>query len=272
MQIKEITNAIEKYAPLQLQESYDNSGIQVGDVEQDVKGVLLCIDITEAVINEAIVKNDNLIISHHPLLFHGMKKITPDDYIGRCVIKAIEHHIVLYASHTNMDKTFHGVSFQTAEKLGIETESTITEDGKIQNGEEEYSYGLGIIGHLKKSEDALSYLQRIKKILNIGCIKHTDIPNGREVQRIAICGGSGAEFIKSVNNERVDLYLTSDIKYHDYFFNSDHGMIIADIGHYESEQFTKEIFYNIISGLLSKNNVKFAVDYSDIQSNPIRYI
>ncbi|MGL4804761.1 MAG: Nif3-like dinuclear metal center hexameric protein, partial [Bacteroidales bacterium] len=99
MQIRDILNVIEAYAPLALQESYDNCGVQVGNDRTDVTGVLIAIDITEDLIDEAIAKNCNLIVAHHPLIFKGVKKLTGKDYIERCIIKAIKHDIVLYAAH-----------------------------------------------------------------------------------------------------------------------------------------------------------------------------
>ncbi|MGL5772186.1 MAG: Nif3-like dinuclear metal center hexameric protein, partial [Bacteroidales bacterium] len=119
MQIRDILNVIEAYAPLALQESYDNCGVQVGNDRTDVTGVLIAIDITEDLIDEAIAKNCNLIVAHHPLIFKGVKKLTGKDYIERCIIKAIKHDIVLYAAHTNLDNVKTGVSFRMAEKLGL---------------------------------------------------------------------------------------------------------------------------------------------------------
>lgn len=261
MKIREITTQIEDFAPLKYQESYDNSGIQVGDVNQEVKGVLLCIDITEEVVDEALRKGCNLIISHHPLIFGGIKKITPDTYIARTIIKAIENHIVLYSSHTNMDKAPHGVNYQIAQKLGINVEKMLEKEKDGSN------FGLGIVGELNQEEDALQFLERVKEIIHIGCIRHTEIPQGKKVKRIALCGGSGFEFLPLAIKEKADIYLTGDLKYHQ-FFEADGQIIIADFGHFESEQFTKDIFYEIVS----KNNANFAIYFSDSKTNPINYI
>ncbi|NBX27725.1 MAG: Nif3-like dinuclear metal center hexameric protein, partial [Chitinophagia bacterium] len=118
--VKTMTQAIEQMAPLAWQESYDNSGLQVGDPHMDVKGVLLCLDITEAIIEEAIAKNCNLIIAHHPLLFSGLKSITGSTYVERIVMKALQHNIALYAAHTNLDNWKQGVNAKIAEKLGLQ--------------------------------------------------------------------------------------------------------------------------------------------------------
>lgn len=120
IKISNVINAIENYAPLKLQDDYDNSGLQVGNVNQILTGILLCIDVTEKVVEEAIDLNCNLIVAHHPLLFRPLKKLTHETYIERCVIEACRNDIVLYASHTNLDNAAGGVSFKIAEKLELE--------------------------------------------------------------------------------------------------------------------------------------------------------
>ncbi|GBU08268.1 GTP cyclohydrolase 1 type 2 [Bacteroidales bacterium] len=120
MKIKEIIKEIEAFAPLSLQDSYDNSGIQVGNVEQVLSGCLLCLDITEEVIEEALELECNLIISHHPLIFRALKSLTGKSYIERCIQKACKHDLVIYAAHTNLDNAYKGVSFRIAEKIGLQ--------------------------------------------------------------------------------------------------------------------------------------------------------
>ncbi|MCB9018563.1 MAG: Nif3-like dinuclear metal center hexameric protein [Prevotellaceae bacterium] len=364
MKIKEITDLIEEYAPLCYQESYDNSGMQIGDKEATIKGILLTIDVTEEVINEAIEKGCNLILAHHPLIFGKIKKITGHDHVERCIIKAIKHDIAIYASHTNMDKMKNGVSARLADKLGLkdceilapETDClfkliTFTPDSHAENvrqalfaigaggigkydkcsygsegigtfrandgcqpfvgeiGEyhqekeikievilkkeiigkaiaaliaahpyEEPAYdifklhneyngvGLGIIGNLPEKVKTLPFLKEIKERLQIGAIRYTT-PTKDWIQRIALCGGSGAEFINTAIAKGADLYISGDFKYHQ-LFDAENKITIADVGHFESEQFTKEIFFEIVS----KNNPKFAIQFSDYKTNPINYI
>lgn len=265
MKIKEIIHEIENFAPLKFQESYDNSGVQVGDTTREAVGVLLCVDVTEAVLEEAIEKNCNLIISHHPLIFSGIKKIIPDNGIGKIIFKAIENHITIYSSHTNMDKAPKGVSYQTAAKLGVIVEKPLVPE------KEDERFGLGIIGELPKEMKMVDFLEKTKKILNLGNIRHSEIPQDKTVKKIALCGGSAFEFYKEAIAAGADLYLTADIKYHQYF-EPENRIILADIGHYESEQFVKEIFYDIVSGLNSKINAKFALLFSERPSNPINYL
>lgn len=262
MKINEITALIEEYAPLDYQESYDNCGMQVGDSEQEIKGVLITLDVTEEVIEEAIRKECNLIISHHPLIFRGQKRLCGLTSIERCVMKAIKNDIAIYSSHTCMDKAAKGVSAKMAEKIGlIDVRPLETE---CHGGEE---IGLGVIASLPQEEDATTFLKRVKNIFQVGCIRHTRIEQNKKVKVVALCGGSAFEFMETAIQKSADIYLTADVKYHQ-FFETEGRIILADIGHFESEQYTKEIFY----GIISKINPKFAVYISESKTNPINYL
>ncbi len=265
MRIQEIIDAIEEFAPLKYQESYDNSGLQVGDPTQEVKGVHICVDITEEVLDKAIEEGCNVVISHHPLLFHGVKKISPIDPTGRVLVKAIKHDITLYSSHTNMDSAPGGVSYRTAEKLGIRVEKPLVVNEKNER------FGLGVVGILSEPEDAVFFLKRVKETLQLGVLRHTLIEEGKKVERVALCGGSAFEFYVDAIAEKADIYLTADVKYHQ-FFEPNGKLILADIGHYESEQYVKDIFYEIVNGLVSKNNAKFALHFSGYENNPVKYL
>lgn len=120
MKIKEILHAIEQIAPIPLQEGFDNSGIQIGDIYQEAKGAIVCIDVTEAVLDEAISLGCNLIISHHPLAFRSFKSLTGKNYVERCMIKACKHDIVVYAAHTNLDNASNGINQYLANKLNLQ--------------------------------------------------------------------------------------------------------------------------------------------------------
>ena len=119
MKIKEIVNALEIFAPLPLQDGFDNAGLQIGLTDAEATGALLCLDVTEAVVDEAITLGYNLIVSHHPLIFKGYKSITGRDYVERCIMKAIKNDIVIFSMHTNLDNAPQGVNFKIAEKIGL---------------------------------------------------------------------------------------------------------------------------------------------------------
>ena len=119
MKIKQIVSALERFAPLPLQDGFDNAGLQIGLTEAEATGALLCLDVTEAVLDEAIALGYNLVISHHPLIFKGYKSITGKDYLERCILKAIKNDIVIYSAHTNLDNAQGGVNYKIAEKIGL---------------------------------------------------------------------------------------------------------------------------------------------------------
>ena len=261
MYIKEIISLIEAYAPLKLQASFDNSGLLCGDSERELTSILLCIDVTEEVVKEAIDKGHNLIISHHPLIFSGLKHITPTTYVERCVIDAIKHDITIYAAHTNMDVVANGVSGRMADKLDLHHRQILQPEGDPMDGN-----GFGIIGELQQPVESMAFLQQVKEIFRCDRLRYTT-PHTSSIQRVAVCGGAGASFFKQALAGQADIYISGDFKYHDFFL-TENRIMIADIGHYESEQFTKEIFYEILTKKISK----FAVQFSEINTNPIKYL
>lgn len=364
MLVKDISNIIESFAPLALQESYDNAGLLVGSSSMEVNGVLLCLDVTEEVIEEAISLKTNLIISHHPLIFDRLKKITGQNAEQRCVIKAIKNDIAIYAAHTNIDNVLEGVNGKIADKIGLinrrilqpkqgsllklatfvpklhvqRVREAIFEAGggaignydacsfnvegygsfrpnsnahpfvgelnkihyedevkievilpdfiqdKVVNSMiiahpyEEPAYdliplnnsnkavGAGILGELPEPVDEKEFLDRIKKILNISVIRHTNFL-GNKIKNVAICGGAGSFLLQDAIIAGADIFISADFKYHE-FFKAENKILIADAGHFETEQFTKEIFYEIIQ----KKLPTFAVHISKINTNPIIYL
>ena len=265
MKIKEIVSALERFAPLPLQDGFDNAGLQIGLTEAEATGALLCLDVTEAVLDEAIATGCNLVISHHPLLFKGYKSITGKDYVERCIIKAIQNGIVVYSAHTNLDNAPGGVNFKIAEKIGLTNVQIL--DPKVNqthNGEE--AVGAGVVGELKEPETELGFLKRIKRTFEVGCLKHNKL-SGREIQKVALCGGSGSFLLPQAIASGADVFITGEIKYHDYFGHEEE-ILMVEIGHYESEQYTKEIFHSIIRELFPN----FLLLSSKVNTNPIKYL
>lgn len=251
----DIARIIEEFAPLDIQETWDNSGMQIDNNNAEISAVLLCIDVTEEVVDEAIEKGCGMIISHHPLLFSGLKRIDNGNYISRCALKAIKNDIAIYAAHTNMDKVADGVSGIMCKKLGLSECEILDENG---NGT-----GLGMYGEFPAPIDENEFLHLVKSTFKTKCIKHSAL-TGRKIKKVALCGGSGAEFINKAMEAKADAYISADMKYHE-FFKAEKRMLIADIGHYESEQYTKEIFFE----LLSKNIDNFVVLFSEKDCNPV---
>jgi len=364
MKIKTISDFLEETFPVAYQEDFDNSGLLIGDPSQEIRRALVCLDVTEAIIDEAITEGCNLIISHHPLIFTGLKKITGQTYLERVVQKAILNKIGIYAIHTNLDNHAEGLNRLLAEKLGLsgikilrpkkdtlrklvtfcphdhadKVRTAMFEAGAGRIGEydscsyntsgegsfraidganpfvgnmnelhfekelkieaiypvyleqhiiksmveahpyEEVAYdilllgnenkyiGSGVTGALAGEIVAREFLEKVKTVCELPFIKYSG--NDKDmVSRVALCGGSGSFLIKDAIKAGADIFLTADLKYHDYFI-PEGKMILADIGHYESEQFSKDL----IAQILVKKFPNFAVLKSKEDTNPVNYL
>ncbi|MGC9343546.1 MAG: Nif3-like dinuclear metal center hexameric protein [Bacteroidales bacterium] len=364
MQLKEIINYFEEIAPFSLQESYDNSGIQIGNPATEVKSAILCIDVTENVITEAVKNSCDLIISHHPLLFGGIKKITGQTMTERIIEQAIRNDISIISLHTNIDAVMNGVNARICDKLGLKNRKVLSPvEGKLmklaffvpranaeevsnavfkegagvignydscsfnlegkgsfragegtnpyvgEKGEvhfeeeirvetimpshlknrviesliqahpyEEVAYdvyplenkweqaGMGMTGEMDEEMEEHEFLNALKAVFNAGCVKYTSLLN-KKIKKVAVCGGSGSFLLNKAIASKSDVFVSADFKYHQ-FFEAEGKILIADIGHYESEQFTKELFYEN----LTKKFPKFAVRLSEVNTNPINYL
>jgi dinuclear metal center YbgI/SA1388 family protein len=266
MKIKEICDAIEQYAPLRLQEEWDNAGIQVGDPEAPITGVLLCTDATEAVVAEAIERGYNLVISHHPLIFRGLKKIMGRTPVERTVAMAIKHDITIYSAHTNMDSAWQGVSFRMADKIGMTNVQFLDDNQVAPYGEPHCEVaGCGVVGDIEPMP-AREVLQRVKQAFEVGAVRYSG-DGDCMVSRVALCGGAGSFLLDKAVAMGAQLYVTADMRYHD-FLDNNQRIVVADIGHYESEHFTKEIFLEIIQ----KKSPTFAVAFAKNEINQVNYL
>lgn len=266
MKIKEIISALERFAPLPLQESYDNAGLQVGlTAEQEASGALLCLDVTEEVIREAIDLGCNLIISHHPLLFRPLRQVTERTQVERCVRLAIQNDITIYAAHTNLDNAEDGVNYRIAEKLGL-VDVAMMQRHTMSVGERHVVAGSGLIGYLPAAEDSLAFLQRVKDVFHIEALQHNELL-GRPIQSVALCGGAGAFMLDEAIRLEADAFLTGEMSYHQ-FFGHEQEIQIAVMGHYQSEQYTKEIFYQIIGDRWPE----LPLFMTNVDTNPIQYL
>jgi len=233
--LREIINSIESVAPRSAQEEWDNSGMQVGDTGRDIQSVLLTTDVTTDVVNEAIELGCQLIISHHPLLFHGLKQVCGQTSQARIVETAIKHDIAIYSAHTNLDSVPGGINTRLAEKIGLTDIRLLTESG------------LGAIGLLPEPVSYLDLIGHIHDIFQCTYVRYTQ-PQKEQIQTVALCGGSGAEFIEEAIAQGADVYITADCKYHE-FQDADGRIGLIDIDHWISEQHAREIFRDILKPL-----------------------
>jgi len=256
MKIREVIDALESFAPLPLQDDYDNSGLQVGTTETEVSGVLLCLDVTRQVVDEAINNGCNMIISHHPLLFRPLKRLT-DDSIGSIVMSAVRVGITIYASHTNLDNAYKGVNMRIANVLGLTDVKPLDEqpDGN----------GAGIIGRFPKQMTENQLLSLVKEKFGVTCIRHNG-ELGRPIKLMAVCGGSGAFLTDKAVASGADAFMTGEIGYH-RFFGYDGTIKLIEAGHFESEQFTVDLLADILKEAFPELRVLKTVN----KTNPINY-
>ena len=265
MQIKAFIKSLEEWAPLQFQESYDNAGLIVGDPEANCTGILCSLDCTEAVIEEAIQKGCNLIVSHHPIIFKGIKQFSGDHYVNRTVLKAIHLNIALYAIHTNLDNMIHGVNSTLADRLHLGNRRILAPiPGQLDaNGQ---PVGAGIVGELPLETEPEAFIRWVKEQLKLEVIKHTQLLD-KKLITIALCGGSGSFLLDQIKDQNIDCFITSDLKYHD-FFEADGKYLLMDIGHGESEHFVPAL----IVDYLKRKFLTFAVLESEVKTQPISYL
>lgn len=260
MKIREITTVIEQFAPLNLQESYDNAGLIVGQLEDEVHGALLAVDVTEEVLDEAEREGCNLIITHHPIIFHPLKRFNSADAVQRCVERAIRQGIALYACHTNLDSTYGGMSWYLAKLLEVGSLRV------LEPSASDPQVGFGVVGELSEPIDTQTFMRQVQQKLGLQVIRYSAIVSP-EVQRIAVCTGAGASLIAAARRAAADLYLTADLKYND-FMAPDRALTVADIGHFESEYCAIQLLFDI----LSKKMITFAVRKSKHSCNPVNYL
>ena len=244
MLLRAIINSIESVAPRSAQEEWDNSGMQVGDTGRDIQSVLLTTDITEAVVTEAVERGCQLIISHHPLLFHGLKQVCGQTPQARVVEMAIKHNIAIYSAHTSLDSVVGGINTRLADKLGITDYRILIPN--TQNTPMNPT-GIGVIGRLPAPMSYADFIAHVHDTLDCTYVRYTR-PHDETIQTVALCGGSGAEFIESAIEQGADVYLTADCKYHE--FQDAEGRIgLIDIDHWCSEHHAREIFRDILAPL-----------------------
>ena len=258
--IGDIIDVIEGFAPLSLQETWDNSGVQAGDVSEPCTGVMVALDHSEEVVAEAVAAGCNLVVAHHPIIFRPLKRLVGSTSSERSVIAAIRSGVTLYSAHTSLDNARDGVSYEIARRLGLEDVEVLSPSG----GET----GSGVVGRLKGGPvKASEFVALVKERFGAPVARCSLFDGDKEIERVALCGGSGGSFIDDAISAKADAYLTGDVRYHD-FQEHHNDILIVDIGHFETEECTKSIFYRLVR----EKFPNFAVQYSKSEKNTILYL
>ena len=277
MKIKQVLEALERFAPLPLQESWDNAGLQIGLTEAEVSGALLCLDVTEAVVDEAIRRGCNLIVSHHPLLFRGLKQVADMNDVQRTVRRAIKEDICVVSMHTNLDNAQDGVNFKIAEKLTPLPAPPRKERGEtppltpprvergIKGMGDEQKPGQWVMLTLEAPMESRTFVEYVKDRMEAQCAMCNELLH-RPIQKVAICGGAGDFLLDEVIAAGADAFVTGEMHYHQYF-GHEQEIQICVIGHYESEHFTTEVLRDVIER--GCPGVRCCI--AETNTNPIRY-
>ncbi|MDD6784418.1 MAG: Nif3-like dinuclear metal center hexameric protein [Prevotellaceae bacterium] len=258
MKIKEVVATLEEFAPLPLQDGYDNAGLQVGLTEAEVSGVLLCLDVTEAVLAEAAAKGCNLVVAHHPLLFRGLKQVGDTNYVERCVRMAVKNDITIYAAHTNLDNARGGVSFEMASRLGLKDVDFLQPDNK--------GGGSGVVAMAECPVVARDFVAKVKSVFGAECVMCNAMLD-RPIGKVAICGGAGDFLLSRAIEVGADAFITGEMHYHLYFGHEQDIQIIV-VGHYQSEQYTMQLFDRV----LRQRFCDLKTFVTSVNTNPIIYV
>lgn len=260
--IRDVIKALSMAFPEHWQESYDNTGLQLGDGMRQCTGAMICVDATPEIVAEAYDRGCNLLITHHPLIFHPLKRIEGLGRVERTIYKAIKNDVVIYSCHTSVDNApVEGVSWEMGRMLGLSAMQPLE-----SNGEE--GIGSGVIGSLPTPLLPSDLALLVKETFGSVVTRCSD-PScvGSPVSRVALCGGAGGFLIPKAIDAGAQAFITSDSR-HNHFIDFLGRIFLIDIGHYESEKCTKHIFYQIIK----EKFPNFAVYYSELEKNPINYL
>jgi dinuclear metal center YbgI/SA1388 family protein len=225
---------MQEWAPSAHAEEWDNVGLLIGDASHTVSKVLVALDATEAVVNEAITGGFDFIITHHPLIYNPIKSITAADSSGKKIIALIKHGIGCYCAHTNLDKAPGGVNDCLAEKIGLEKLTPLIPEPLSDNTLQ--SFGIGRIGFLPAKMKTTELARHVKSSLNLPTIRYSGEPE-KLIKKIAICGGdgSGTRYIEAAIQKGCDAYITGDLRYHCVQEALESGIVLLDITHYSGE-------------------------------------
>lgn len=262
----DIINIMEEYANHNLAEDWDNVGLMVGDENRTISKILVALDIDDKIIDEAIEKKCDMIITHHPFIFKGIKSIKASDTLGNRIIKLIKNNICVFSAHTNLDIAINGTSDTFAKLLNLEKISNLFEkDNSL--------VGLGRVGELEETMPFSELIESVKNILklkNLVVCGDLDTP----VKKIGICTGAGGEvdFMLQAISKGCDVYITGDIKYHNSQVANDLGLCLIDATHYASEAIIVPVICDYINNCSRRLNMDIECVVSTVNGQTLNIV
>ncbi|MCY4205450.1 MAG: Nif3-like dinuclear metal center hexameric protein [Bacteroidetes bacterium] len=259
----DITSALESWASPDIAESYDNVGLQVGSPNRIVDRVLISLDLTPQVVDEAVDRRVSLILTHHPLLFHAPTRISDDDFIGQLIFRLARENITLYSAHTNLDAAPGGVSKGLADILDLHDVSFLKPNADDNSG-------MGAVGKLPEPISLQMFLSLVHTKLKTPSLRYAGSLEST-IHTVAVCGGSGGNLIPIAIDTNADVYVTGDLSYHRFFDvlgpDGDCRMALVDAGHYETEKHTEQL----LCVWLEKRFPSVTFFRTNVLTSPINY-
>lgn len=255
--VQDLLDILEEMAPQDLAESWDNPGLLVGSPQAEIHGIFTCLDVSCRGIEAARKKGADVIVSHHPLIFHPMKKIRTDEAAGACLSLLLRYGISVIAAHTNLDMARGGVNDVLAEAIGLQQIGSFVPMGEAS---------MGRMGCLPSAMTAEAFARQVKASLPVSHVRLV-VPEGeaRLVKRVALCSGAGAEFIPQAAAMGADAYVTGDVRYHEAQQAAEAGLVLVDAGHFGTEFLVAASLQRRLTQAFQSRGVPLAV-FSDTQA------
>ncbi|MBU0907953.1 MAG: Nif3-like dinuclear metal center hexameric protein [Proteobacteria bacterium] len=264
IKLKDILAYVGRFAPWELAEPWDNVGLMVGNPDQEATGLLIALDPTRQVLEEAILKKTNIILTHHPLIFHPLKSINTATPIGQFLKKALAHDIAVVSCHTNLDIISDGVSDALARVLYLHNTRPLTLTGNRPD------QGFGKIGNLPKPMQGRAFIHFVTQRLKLEAMMLAG-PLPETVSTIAVCGGSGSDLADAALQARADVYITAELKHSVARWAEENGLCIIDAGHFATENIIIPFLLARMTAFFAENNHPAPVMVSQRQNSPLRF-
>ncbi len=266
LRIQEFIKHLDQEIPFDLAEKWDNVGLLVGNPNQEVTTILLALDPTTGLIAEAVEKNADTVLTHHPAIFKPLATIDTSQPEGRLVAAAISNHVSLIACHTNLDSVINGVSDILARRLGLQDLQPLLPSTTGAEGS-----GLGRIGRLDAPVCGKEYLERVVEVLDLPALPVAG-PIPEQIETVAVCGGSGSEFASVARNLGADIYISAEIKHNIARWAEECGFCVIDGSHFGTEQAAVELLAEKLEQMAEKNGWQLNILQSETEQHPFHYI
>lgn len=262
VKVQDIINQIEEIAPLSIKMDGDPTGFQLGNRQQNVKRLMTTLDVRPNVVAEAIDKNIDLIVAHHPLMFHAAYNLDLNSPQNKMYRDLLSNNISVYASHTNIDKAHNGMNDWLMEELGLQNVHFLDEDD---------DYSIGRMGELDKPMDLLDFAKKVRDSFGLANLRYVKSDLGQPVKRIAVIGGDAGKFYPEVLRAGADTFITGDVYYHTAHDMMANGLNVIDPGHHVEAVFIKQMA-NILNDWKKSNKIDIDIVQSEVDTEPYNFL